>query len=469
MQFLPTVSPPRRSTSTHSCCPTRPQTLQTQYTNNIATGYPSGLANWYQGGRIDYEMSQKNQVSIIVAFGRQASTGPNSSGAANQLGPPFNTSQSYTPKTNIDIVKDTYTINSHMVNMAAVAFGRYKSLSFAPATAPQFAASQTGLLNTPAGQASYFPGILFSGGVDNPSTEADYNENQKVNNTYSLSDDLEWQLGKHSLTLGGELVWVQFNLVSPLTNSSPLAYTFANTSTAGWTGGTTINASSGSTVASYMLGAVNSSAVTVGTPGVGSRWLDPSFWVQDDYKVNSKFTVNAGLRWDIWPSVNEVHNIFSWLNTTGVNSVTGNSGVLAFAGGSSSDGYHAGMPNPSSTDFGFLAPRLGFAYALNSKTVIRSSYSLNFARGDWTSGSQSGSPSTLGFAPSASAPAGTVSQPSFYWDGTACGGGTKTANLIPCGWTGSVAAPAPPVGWHESGGVWHQRNHHSHECGSAES
>ena len=426
--------------------PYEAQTLQTQYTNNIATGYPSGLANWYQGGRIDYDMSQKNQVSIIVAFGRQASTGPNSSGANNQLGPPFNTNQSYTPKTNIDIVKDTYTINSHMVNMAAVAFGRYKSLSFAPATAPQFAASQTGLLNTPAGQASYFPGILFSGGVDNPSTEADYNENQKVNNTYSVSDDLEWQLGKHSLTMGGELVWVQFNLVSPLTNSSPLAYTFANTSTAGWTGGTTINASSGAAVASYMLGAVNSSAVTVGTPGVGSRWLDPSFWVQDDYKVNSKFTVNAGLRWDIWPSVNEVHNIFSWLNTTGVNSVTGNSGVLAFAGGSSSDGYHAGMPNPSSTDFGFLAPRLGFAYALNSKTVIRSSYGLNFARGDWTSGSQSGSPSTLGFAPSASAPAGTVSQPSFYWDGTACGGGTTTANLIPCGWTGSVAAPAPPAG-----------------------
>jgi len=71
------------------------QTLQTQYSNNIVTGYPSGLANWYQGGRIDYDMSANNQLSIIVAFGRQASTGPNASGAANQLPPPFNTSQSY--------------------------------------------------------------------------------------------------------------------------------------------------------------------------------------------------------------------------------------------------------------------------------------------------------------------------------------------------------------------------------------
>ena len=66
-----------------------------------------GLSNWYQGGRIDYDMSQKNQLSLIVAFGRQASTGPNSSGAANALGPPFNTNQAYTPKTTVDIVKDT--------------------------------------------------------------------------------------------------------------------------------------------------------------------------------------------------------------------------------------------------------------------------------------------------------------------------------------------------------------------------
>ncbi len=38
--------------------------LQNQYSNNIVAGYPYGLANWYQGGRLDYDMSQKNQLSI---------------------------------------------------------------------------------------------------------------------------------------------------------------------------------------------------------------------------------------------------------------------------------------------------------------------------------------------------------------------------------------------------------------------
>ncbi len=109
-----------------------------------------------------------------------------------------------------------------------------------------------------------------------------------------------------------------------------------------------------------------------------------------------------------------------------------------------SDGYHAGVANPSSTDYRLHRSACRLAYALDSKTVIRASYGLEFARGDWNSGSQSGSPSTTGFAPSASAPAGISNQPSFYWDGTPCGNGT--ADAVPCGWTGSVAAPAPPAG-----------------------
>jgi Carboxypeptidase regulatory-like domain len=419
--------------------------LQNQYSNNIVAGYSYGLANWYQGGRIDYDMNQKNQLSIIVAFGRQASTGPNSSGAANALGPPFNTAQAYTPKTTIDIVKDTFTISSHMVNVFAVAYARYKSLSVTPDEGPAFAASKTGLTGTPAGQASFFPAISFSGGLDNPSNEAGYDENQKVSNSYSASDDLQWQFGKHNFTFGAQLVEDQFNLIKNLTNSSPLTYTFANTSTQGWAAsGTSLNSTSGDAFASYMLGATNSSSVSVGLPGLGSRWLDPSFWAQDDFKISPKLTVNLGLRWDIWPAVAEAHDIISWLNTAQTNSVTGNLGTLAFGGGSRSDGFHSGMHNPSPTAYNDFGPRVGFAYAFDSKTVIRSSYGLDFARGDWNSGSQSGSPSTVGFAPSASAPAGTVNQPSFYWDATQCTGGH--ADGVACGWTGSVSAPAPPAG-----------------------
>ena len=81
---------------------------------------------------------------------------------------------------------------------------------------------------------------------------------------------------------------------------------------------------------------------------------------------------------------------------------------------------------------------------MDPKTVFRASYSVNDARGNWNSGSQSGSP-PLGFTPTAAAPAGIRNAPAFYWDNTAR---AQNANdTVPC-MTGSIVAPAdnlPPA------------------------
>ena len=134
-----------------------------------------------------------------------------------------------------------------------------------------------------------------------------------------------------------------------------------------------------------MIGAVSSDSVgSLNIPGLGSRFNNPSFWVQDDYKVTNKLTLNLGLRWDIFPSIQEAHNIFSFLNPNGSNSVTGSKGTLMFAGNGDPSLY-CNCKSPSSTYFGNVGPRIGMAYSVNSKTVIRGSYTVNFARGDWTS------------------------------------------------------------------------------------
>ena len=422
---------------------------QSNYGNNLVTGYKSGLSNWYQAGRIDYNMNSKNQISLIIAFGRQASVGPNSVGAANSLGPPFNVNQAYAPQTADDIIKDTWTITPHLVNQFSLAYARYKSFSWSPNDAQQYSSSNTGILGMPTGQAQFFPILNYSGGYA-PSTtnEGSYNWNEKAGNTYSVQDNLQWQFGKHNFTFGGQALAAQFNIYSPWTFSSPMTFTFDAGQTEGYTSTGSAAPNTGASFASYMLGAVNKSSITVGPPGEGARWTDTSFWAQDDYKITSKLTVNAGLRWDIWPPIHEVHDLITWLNPAGSNSLTGNLGTLAFAGGSSSDGFHTGQHIPSSMWWKNFAPRVGFAYALNSKTVIRSSYGVAFARGDWISSAQKGTPSVTGLVPAASLASAVSNQPQFYWDGTACtaaGGGTGTYagdGFSPCGWAGSVAPPS---------------------------
>ena len=172
---------------------------------------------------------------------------------------------------------------------------------------------------------------------------------------------------------------------------------------------------------------------------------DPSVWAQDDYKVTKNLTMNLGLRWDIMPSITEAHNVFSFFNPYGHNSgLRVNLGTLAFAG-SGDPNLYCDCSNPSQIYYGNVAPRLGLAYSVNSKTVVRGSYGVNYARGNWTSGSQSGSPSTTGYTPSGTSPTNpTPAAPIIYWDGTACTNNTNDS--VPCGFTGAITPPAPPTG-----------------------
>jgi len=417
------------------------------YTNNITVGYPSGLSNWYQTGRMDYSPSDKHTVSLIIAFGRQSvsSTGYGlSGGASNSLPPPFNTNQFYAPTTNIDILKDTYTINPHLVNQFAFAFGRYKSVDSNQDDKPIYSAGATGLLNTPPGQPTIgFPGISFTGG-QSPTNEGGYSWHGNVNNTYTLTDSMQWQHGKHNVTFGGQTVEVQY-VSFTTTGTSPLTYTFSTAQTSGYTATGSGITNTGSSFASYMLGAVSTSSVSL-SPEWMERWFSPSLWVQDDFKVTSKLTLNLGVRWDLFGSVHEAHDEWTWLNPSGSNLVTGNYGTLAFAGGTATNSPYTGLHSPSQMWYKNVEPRVGLAYSLNDKTVIRASYGVTAARGDWTAGGGGQKlPSQTGLVPAASAAAATSNSPQFYWDGSSCAGnanGLANDGFTPCGWTGSVTAPS---------------------------
>ena len=315
---------------------------QNVFANNLLDGYASGLSNWYQTGRLDFNLNQKNQLSLIIAFGRQASTGFASVQhtsplpvTSNQLTPPFNTNQTYAPQTTVDMIKDVHTFSPTVVNQFAVGYARYRSKSTTPNDAAKYSAASSGLVGMPTGQASDgFPAVTFSS-PDQVNTEGGYAWNTKCSNSYNITDNLLWVKGKHSLTFGGQGVRLEYNYIKVATNSGPMGFTFSPTETGAFTGAngaSGVSSTSGSAYASYMLGAVHSSSVTADYPETGSRFNDFSYWAQDDFRVNSRLTVNLGLRWDIFPPYREAHNLYTFLNPTATNPITGNLGTLEYAG-----------------------------------------------------------------------------------------------------------------------------------------
>ena len=91
-----------------------------------------------------------------------------------------------------------------------------------------------------------------------------------------------------------------------------------------------------------------------------------SFYVQDDWRVTSKLTVNMGLRWDFATPLYERDNHYSNFDPT-------TKSMKLAAGG---DLYQRSLVHPDYKNFG---PRIGLAYSIDSKTVIRSGYGISYS------------------------------------------------------------------------------------------
>jgi hypothetical protein len=128
----------------------------------------------------------------------------------------------------------------------------------------------------------------------------------------------------------------------------------------------------GSSFASFLLGEANASA------RVGAREIYPrnkawAAYLQDQIKVNSRLTIDAGVRWDVEVPWTEEYNriVFVSLLTD-----PGTDPVLNIPGATRIMGNCAGCAGitRAAIHWRYFEPRAGFAYMLNSKTSIRSSF-----------------------------------------------------------------------------------------------
>jgi hypothetical protein len=201
---------------------------------------------------------------------------------------------------------------------------------------------------------------------------------------FSYNSSLSWVRGRHVIKFGGEQRVFFNNFFQP--NPPTGLFHFTQGATEGVVGAG--DSLQGNSFASLLLGYGDPSSSSLSVfKSVANKSKETAFYVQDDWKVNPKLTVNLGLRYEWSTPYTERYNQLQFSN------FTGDSGIavpISVPGLIDRSGSLAGITNfPASgnrnipVDRNNVAPRLGFAYALDSNTVIRGGagiyYGLNVA------------------------------------------------------------------------------------------
>jgi Carboxypeptidase regulatory-like domain len=221
------------------------------------------------------------------------------------------------------------------------------------------------------------------------------NSNQPLitnQNDFSFVDNLTWTHGKQTFKMGGNLTLRSREILNADTIVGVFAFNNNMTSNcAGQPAGCTVNSGTGFDVASFLLGLTASKNRALFDAGTYTE-KRPEFgtYIQDDYRMSPKLTLNLGLRWDVYPPWVEIKDRQSNFDpSTGKFVVASPDAVI--------NGVHVGRYLQTYSK-GDLGPRFGFAYDLtgNGKTLVRGGYGIywNFTPGG-TSSSKAQNPPFL--------------------------------------------------------------------------
>jgi hypothetical protein len=244
----------------------------------------------------------------------------------------------------------------------------------------------------------------LGGGMQNFGADASADD---VTQAETANSSLTWVKNNHTFKFGAE-VRVE-GYPAYVASGTAGSYTFASDQTSQpYLNGTTLKGlTPGFAYASFLLGDVKTVSVTNPVvPRLGKHEL--GFYAQDSFKVSRKLTVDYGVRYDYSTYLQEEHGRDTFFSpTTPDPAVGGIPGAVIF------EGYGTGKCNcqlAKNYPYGF-APRLGVAYQVTPKTVIRGGFGIiygNTASNNNIAASLAGSTNTV-TAPSFGAAVTTLS------------------------------------------------------------
>jgi len=201
---------------------------------------------------------------------------------------------------------------------------------------------------------------------------------------YSYSSALSWVHGRHIFKFGGEQRQFFNNFYQPNPPTGYFHFTQGETEQVVGAG----NSLQGNSFASLLLGYGDPSTSSLSEfKSVANKSKETAFYVQDDWKISPKLTINLGLRYEWSTPYTERHDLIQFSNFTGDSGINVPIDVPGLL--NTSDNLLGTTIFPSSgnrnipVDRNNIAPRLGFAYTVDNKTVVRGGagiyYGMNVA------------------------------------------------------------------------------------------
>ena len=255
-------------------------------TNGFVTTQTLDQNNDQFGIRLDHYLTAHDVLNLRYMFSQGDATDPLSTAGANVPGFPVAENQ----RVQNFVAQETHTFSPTLVGVARFSFMRNKYL-FNEAVNHTTPAS-LGFTYAPSLDVALGPPFVQVGGyasIGDPIT----GPRNTYENAVDVSGSVTWIHGRHELKFGGGYGHDQINLLSGIASNGFFVFAPAPISNA---------------LASFLIGQPVFFLQGGGDPSRGLRGNNLNFYGQDTYKITSRLTLNAGLRYELPFPYTEIRN-----------------------------------------------------------------------------------------------------------------------------------------------------------------
>ncbi|MBZ5544684.1 MAG: TonB-dependent receptor, partial [Acidobacteriia bacterium] len=290
-------------------------------------------------------------------------------------------------------LSESHSFSSTMINELRFGFSRLHTVSNPVLVNQAGIPAQFGIQGVSQANGNYGLPTISIGGLTGLGAGAFASPNTRISNTTQLSDNLTKVYGKHTFKGGFELQFLRFPWVDPAWSRGEMDF-------AGFTGipNTTSGVGQADMLLTPMAATVPGGVDYVGGPngvfasnisGIDDIRHYYGAYFQDDWKVTPKLTLNLGLRWEFFGQVGEKYGAdaildpgsFTGAGATYVINAARKSTPLSpsFTSLLAQDNIqlaYSGVPGLLNTPTHDFAPRVGLAYQITPKLVMRLGYGI---------------------------------------------------------------------------------------------